>query len=127
MRQEGGTPKRSSGLGAAAVSEAPSHQGLGRAAQSLQGLWPLFVTGIHEEAQEEDIMDVFSEFGETSGIHLNVDKRSGLLKGYAIIGYSTREEAELAIQGMNGKKVLGQSVHVTWCYSRGPSGGKRKR
>ena len=79
--------------------------------------------------------DKFCDFGDIKSIHLNADRRTGAVKGYALIEYDSQAEAQLAINGMDGERVMGKEIRVDWAFMNGPSrghgnphrGGKGKR
>ncbi|CAM9596108.1 unnamed protein product [Choristocarpus tenellus] len=86
--------------------------------RSVEG-WIVLARNIHQEAQEDDIMDKFSEYGAVKNLHVNLDRRTGFVKGYALVEFEEKDEAESAIADLDDSDLLGQKLHVAWAFIKG--------
>lgn len=42
--------------------------------------WIIIVRGLHEETDEDSLVDKFREYGDVKTVHLNLDRRTGYVK-----------------------------------------------
>ncbi|KAI8072274.1 hypothetical protein BC940DRAFT_137869 [Gongronella butleri] len=92
--------------------------------RSVEG-WVVIVRGVHEEADEDTLTDHFAEFGQIKNVHLNLDRRTGYVKGYAFIEYESRKEAENAIDMADGKMFLDKPISVSFAFVEDPEAQKQ--
>ncbi|OAQ36032.1 RNA-binding domain-containing protein, partial [Linnemannia elongata AG-77] len=126
--QSGGRNQRGDGVHSSAFDKLNSSDdsASGRALKSIEG-WIVLITGVHEEATEEDILDKFGEYGEVKNVHLNLDRRTGYVKGYVLVEYEKFSEAEDAIAAMNGAKLLDQTLTCDFAFVKPTNNDDRGR
>jgi len=76
------------------------------------------VTNISEDTTEDDLRDLFRPFGRTTRIYLAKDKFTHKSRGFAFISYTTRNEAQRAINALNDKGYDNLILHVEFAQPR---------
>lgn len=96
--------------------------------------WIIFVTGIHPPLtdgtavdEEEDWIDVFSEFGQVCKFTMNRDRQTGACQGYALVEFAEYTEAQDAINALHGKQILGNVVGVDWAFVQPTTASRSRR
>ncbi|KAK6120146.1 hypothetical protein DH2020_046052 [Rehmannia glutinosa] len=70
------------------------------------GYVKLYVVGVPRAATEQDISDVFGEFGHIVEVVLLKDKRTGLQQECCFVKYATLEQAEIAIEAFHNQYIF---------------------
>ncbi|CAL9101143.1 unnamed protein product [Musa textilis] len=72
----------------------------------------IFIGGIPFDLTEGDLLAVFSQYGEVVDVNLVRDRSTGKSKGFAFLAYEDQRSTILAVDNLNGAKILGRIVRV---------------
>ena len=91
----------------------------------------LFVGNLSFNTTENDLNDAFAAFGTVTETNLMMDRETGRPRGFGFITMSSAEEAQKAIDALNGKSVDGRALTVNVAKPReertgGGGGGRRE-
>lgn len=72
----------------------------------------IYVGNLPFNLGEEDLREIFEEYGEVSSSKIIVDKFSGRGKGFGFVEMDNDEEANNAIKELNNAEVGGRNIKV---------------
>jgi cold-inducible RNA-binding protein len=73
----------------------------------------LFVGGLAYAVTDDQLRDIFASVGTVQSAQVIVDRYSNQSKGFGFVEMSTDEEAQKAIQEINGKEIEGRAIAVS--------------
>ena len=67
----------------------------------------------------------FGNYGTITRVVLPTDRESGSLKGFGYVGFSTTEEAQEAMNNLNGYSIAGRPIRLDFATARSNDGPPR--
>jgi len=83
----------------------------------------LYVGNLAYSMTDASLQERFAEFGTVQSAKVMMDRDSGRSKGFGFVEMSSSEEAQAAINGLNGKSIDGRDIVVNEARPKESSGG----
>ena len=85
----------------------------------------IYVGNLSYDMTEDDLRRAFEEFGTVESVKIIMDRYSGRSKGFGFVEMPSDEEAKKAIEGLNGKSLMGREIRVNEARPRTYDGERR--
>lgn len=83
----------------------------------------IYVGNLSRETTEDDLRQAFEAFGQVENVNIIKDRFSGESRGFGFVEMPSKDEAQTAIEEMNGKDLQGRALNVNEAKPRAPRGG----
>ena len=85
----------------------------------------IFVGNLPFRAEREDVLQLFSPFGEVLNCSLPLERDTGRKRGFAFVEMADEGIETTAIEGLQGTELMGRPLRINKAEPRG-SGGPRR-
>ncbi|KOP25063.1 RNA-binding protein [Hapalosiphon sp. MRB220] len=72
----------------------------------------IYVANLSEKVQEDDLKQIFSEYGSVIKVRLPTCRQSGQSRGFAFVEMETDAEEAAAIYSLLGTEYMGRNLRV---------------
>ena len=76
------------------------------------------VMNLSEDTQEADLLELFRPFGAVKRVHVVINQKTRMSKGCGFVKFVNREDAQRAINKLNGHGYDNRILQVEWAPPR---------
>ena len=93
----------------------------------------IFVGNLSYEISQENLVEVFQDYGKVQRVHIPVDKETGRKRGFAFVEMENKAQEAKAIEALDGAEWMGRAIKVNEAREReertpfNGGGGDRKK
>ncbi len=83
----------------------------------------MYVGNIPFSTSDDELKELFGEFGEVTDVHIPEDRESGRPRGFAFVTMDSKDAMVSAIKDLDGAEFGGRSLRVNEAKPREDRGG----
>ncbi|MGJ8724500.1 MAG: RNA recognition motif domain-containing protein [Roseibacillus sp.] len=83
----------------------------------------MYVGNIPFSTSDDELKELFGEFGEVTDVHIPEDRESGRPRGFAFVTMDTKDAMVSAIKDLDGAEFGGRNLRVNEAKPREDRGG----
>ena len=85
----------------------------------------IYIGNLSFQAEQDDLFDLFSQYGEVKQCSLPLDRETGRKRGFAFVEMNSDEDEQKAIDDLQDVEWMGRMIRVNKATPRERSGGGR--
>ncbi len=90
----------------------------------------LYVGNLNFDATEDQVRELFTNYGDVAEVKIIMDRFSGRSRGFAFVRFNTSDEAGKAKEALQGQPFQGKALVIDWARTEQrdrPMGERRER
>lgn len=87
----------------------------------------IFIGNLPYEVSQDDLSQVFADYGTVKSIRMPTDRETGRVRGFAFVEMGSEAEEAKAIEALDGAEWVGRSLKVSKARPREDNGGGNRR
>ena len=87
----------------------------------------IYIGNLSFQAEQEDLLDLFSQYGEVKSASLPLDRETGRKRGFGFVEMNSDADAQKAIDDLQNVEWMGRMIRVNKATPRERTGGSGGR